>query len=447
MLHRPLLTCIIACVCSTLSMSAQPAANPAPADAAAPASAFGQSLALRMDRVVADQSHSLQGWLAQTSPVSYAASGALHLTLALYSTDQEPKLVKNLGQTLIFGGNLANQPFPISINLQGVPDGAYQYSAEVRDGDTLLKSFSIPVHLVAGIDAKQADFEQRLAKIPGHDGAKAAVLYPFDLARVINLGKRVYGSGTGNPEFGLDSDSVPTLYDFTAGLKKSADLVAALEAGHDPMWQARGESVQYYHMPEADEILPYHVFVPSTWDGKTPLPLVFILHGNSRDQDFYFYRDGGIIPKTAEKHGYMLVAPLGYSPNGGYNYVPYGRGAAASTASRGLAGASAAPQNFARRWPVPAAAAVPVLPPDLAASTARPPRSLSAPNGASRTPCTSSTLFGPNTRWIQSAPSSSAIPPAARAAITSAPNMRNIGPLSPSAAATPAPATITHLIN
>jgi poly(3-hydroxybutyrate) depolymerase len=316
-------------------------------DAAPPAasslSAFGQSLALRMDRIIADPTHSLMGWLAQNNPVAYSSTGALRLTLALYSTDKEPKLVKNAGETLIFGGNLANQPFPISINLQGVPDGDYQYSAEVRDGDTVLKNFQIPVKLVAGLDEKQAEFEQRLAKIGGHDGAKAAVRYPFDLARVINVGKRVFGSGTGNPEFGLDSDSVPTLYDFTAGLKKSAEVLAALEAGRDPVWRAGGDTVQYYYMPEADEILPYHVFVPSTWDGKTPLPLVFILHGNSRDQDFYFYRDGGIIPKTAEKHGYMLVAPLGYSPNGGYNYVPYTRPA---TGPRGVVGAAATPQNF-----------------------------------------------------------------------------------------------------
>ena len=324
-------------------INAQPASTPFPEPLQ---TLFAQSLALRTDRIVADQSHPLQAWLAQTSPVSYSSTGALHLTLALYSTDKEPKLIKNLGQTLIFGGNLANQPFPISINLQGVPDGSYQYAAELRDGDTVLKSFSVPVRLAVGLDAKQADFESRLAKISGHDGAKAAIRYPFDLARVINVGKRVYGSDNANPEFGLDQASVPTLYDFTAGLKKSSDLLTSLEAGHDLLWQAHGETVQYYHMPEADEILPYHVFVPSTWDGKTPLPLVFILHGNSRDQDFYFYRDGQIIPKSADKHGYMLVAPMGYSPNGGYNYVPYGRGAAASTAPRGIVAASTTPQNF-----------------------------------------------------------------------------------------------------
>jgi predicted peptidase len=49
-------------------------------------------------------------------------------------------------------------------------------------------------------------------------------------------------------------------------------------------------------MPEADEILPYHVFVPSSWNGKTSLPLVFILHGNTRDQDFY--RTGRPLPRA-----------------------------------------------------------------------------------------------------------------------------------------------------
>jgi hypothetical protein len=166
---------------------------------------------------------------------------------------------------------------------------------------------------------------------------------PFDLARVINIGRRVFGSGTGNPEFGLKQNGEPAEYNFPAGLARSMALLATLETGVDPVWRKGGETVRHYHMPEADEILPYHVFVPSTWNGTSSLPLMFILHGNSRDQDFYFDRDEWIIPRTAEKHGYMVVAPLGYSPNGGYNYVPYGR---ETVGARGLAGAAASPQLF-----------------------------------------------------------------------------------------------------
>jgi poly(3-hydroxybutyrate) depolymerase len=223
-----------------------------------------------------------------------------------------------------------------------VPDGDYLYVAEVRERESIIRRLEASIKLVAGLDEQQAAIERRLVKIAGHDSAKASIRYPFDLARVINSGKRVFGSGTGNPEFGLTQAGEPSHYDFAAGMRKSAELLAVLEKGKDPVLRAGGETVRHYYMPEADEILPYHVFVPSKWDGKRTLPLVFILHGNSRDQDFYFDRDGRIIPKTAEVHGYMVVAPLGYSPNGGYNYVPYGRAAG----PRGVAGASALPQVF-----------------------------------------------------------------------------------------------------
>jgi dienelactone hydrolase len=304
--------------------------------------AFGQSLTFRADRRIADHGHALMGWLAQTHPAAYRSQGMLRVKLTLRATATDPRAVKDLGETLVLGGDLAARPFPIDIDARGVADGDYEYVAEVTDAGVAIRTFATPVTLVAGLDEQHAAFEARLARLKGRDSAKATIRYPFDLARVINLGKRVFGSGTGNPEFGLNQAGQPVVYDFAAGLKRSAEILAALEAGKDPVWRAGGERVRHYYMPEADEILPYRVFVPSTWNGRSPLPLVFILHGNSRDQDFYFERDGRIIPKTAEKHGYMLVAPLGYSPNGGYNYVPYGR----EGAPRGVAGAAAMPQTF-----------------------------------------------------------------------------------------------------
>ena len=335
---------IVAFVCATLGagwgvgLPARQASEQTAAQAA-----FIQSLSLRADRVIVDSTHTAMVWLAQNGPVPYTSQGALRVTIELRAPGENPALVKALGVARVFGGNLASQPFPISVDLSGVADGDYQYLADVHEGTTMLRRLQTPVKLVAGLDERQADVERRLAKIAGHDSAKATIRYPFDLARVINTGRRVFGSGTNNPEFGLTQAGEPHHYDFVAGLKRSAEVLAALEKGRDLVWRAGGETVRHYSMPEAGEILPYHVFVPSKWDGKSTLPLVFILHGNSRDQDFYFDRDGRIIPKTAEQHGYMVVAPLGYSPNGGYNYVPYGR---ETGAARGLEGAAAGPQTF-----------------------------------------------------------------------------------------------------
>jgi poly(3-hydroxybutyrate) depolymerase len=237
---------------------------------------------------------------------------------------------------------LTATPYPFSFDARATADGYYRLLAEITEGDTIIATLTKPLVLVAGLESRHADFAARLGKISGHDSAKASALYPFDLARTINLGKRVYGSNNRNPEFGLSQAGVQQLYDFSAGLKKSAELLAALERGEDPLWRAGGDRERHYYLTEADEILPYRVYVPSSWDGKSALPLVFVLHGNTRDHNYYHDRDGGIIPKTAEKHGFMLVAPLGYAPNAGYNFVPFDR----ERGARGMTGAVAAPQQF-----------------------------------------------------------------------------------------------------
>jgi poly(3-hydroxybutyrate) depolymerase len=327
----------------------------AESDRTAAQAAFGRSLSFRSERRIVDQTHATIGWLAQHRAAPYTSKEALRLTLAIYSRGQEPKLVRNLGEVLVFSGNLAEHPRPIDVNLRGVADGDYEYHATIREGESVLAALRAPVMLVAELDQNHANVERRLARIDGHDSAKASIRYPFDLARTINLGKRMLESNNRAPEFGLTQAGEQVRYDFAAGMKASMGLLAALEAGKDPVWRAGGERVRHYYMPEADEILPYHVFVPSTWDGRARLPLMFVLHGNTRDQDFYFDRDGRILPTLAERHGYLVVAPLGYWPNGGYNYVSYGR---ENAGQRGLLGASKMAQTFGEASADPGANAV-----------------------------------------------------------------------------------------
>ena len=38
-------------------------------------------------------------------------------------------------------------------------------------------------------------------------------------------------------------------------------------------------------------MMAYHVYAPLKWDGQSKLPMVLVLHGNTRDQDYYFDRD------------------------------------------------------------------------------------------------------------------------------------------------------------
>ena len=59
---------------------------------------------------------------------------------------------------------------------------------------------------------------------------------------------------------------------------------------------------------------PYRVYLPSAYDGRTPLPLFIALHGTGGDQNTYFgntdYGDG-TYKREAEKRGIIVVCPHG----------------------------------------------------------------------------------------------------------------------------------------
>jgi pimeloyl-ACP methyl ester carboxylesterase len=67
--------------------------------------------------------------------------------------------------------------------------------------------------------------------------------------------------------------------------------------------------------------------------------MVLVLHGNTRDQDYYFDRDEHILSRLAEQHGYLVVCPMGYRPSAGWgsnslNRAAAGRGGFAADPSR-----------------------------------------------------------------------------------------------------------------
>src|SRR6185436_480357 len=114
--------------------------------------------------------------------------------------------------------------------VSGTVDGGYHLTGELFDGDAPLVTMQQNVGVADGIESRYPDVERRLAKITGHDSAKATVRWPFDMARVVNLGIRRLESGDfGLPEQGLQ------VFDFAKELKESGDVLKALESGKDPL--------------------------------------------------------------------------------------------------------------------------------------------------------------------------------------------------------------------
>ena len=64
--------------------------------------------------------------------------------------------------------------------------------------------------------------------------------------------------------------------------------------------------------------MAYRLYVPTTWDGQSKLPLIVMLHGAGADENRYLDMNNRQMLRLAEQHGYVVVSPLGYSRLGAY---------------------------------------------------------------------------------------------------------------------------------
>ena len=274
---------------------------------------YAGSLRLRTTMTVTDPARPFYAQLTQTYWAPYAAPSGLRMRVTVADFAAPDKVVRDLGTHEVYARDLSEEPCPFSASLAGLADGPYQIAAEVSDRGAILRRLTLNVLIVRDLDAQQVAIEQRLSKLQGFESAKATIRYPFDYARVINLGRRDLIPGR-NPE-----DSTTNAYfDFSAEIRHSLDLLTSLEAGKDPLLRIKGEHARHYAFSDAGEIMPYRVFVPSKYDGRIALPLVVVLHGGGADQDTYFKLRGPVLAAEAEKHGFIIVTPLGYRPTGGW---------------------------------------------------------------------------------------------------------------------------------
>ncbi|HXB69146.1 MAG TPA: alpha/beta hydrolase-fold protein [Candidatus Acidoferrales bacterium] len=114
-------------------------------------------------------------------------------------------------------------------------------------------------------------------------------------AALLNVGE-VFGPDSKGPEF----------------LSRPGDISALPQTPG-----AKGDQQRHYRFEEAKQEMPYHLYVPQKYDGKTPMPLIVALHGAGGQQD-YFFRTNPNTQELCEKYGFILVAPLGYHAFGGY---------------------------------------------------------------------------------------------------------------------------------
>jgi len=101
-------------------------------------------------------------------------------------------------------------------------------------------------------------------------------------------------------------------------IQESRALAKTIATLSDPQWRAKGDLHREYHFPAAKTDMPYRLYVPTSWDAKSRLPMILFLHGAGSDENRYIDANDKQLIRLAEKHGYILLSPLGYTVMGAY---------------------------------------------------------------------------------------------------------------------------------
>ncbi|HUR33966.1 MAG TPA: PHB depolymerase family esterase [Vicinamibacterales bacterium] len=274
-----------------------------------PESEFLASVVVRSERVVFDSSRPHTVRLEQIFAPALAFESPLtaHLLLrerpaaAPGGQPQPGVVIKDLGTFDGVARDLRDAPFAAELDVQTVPDGTYQLTAELAEGGRALGSVGLMVSIRKGLDALVAQLEAAAAQAP--EDVRADILYPIDRMRNVNRGNLELR--TFNPE-----------RDFA----EASAVAAATRAGASPFRGKTGDFKRHYRLDAANEILPYRMYVPSKYDGSRAYPLIIALHGLGGTEDSFFDNYDRAFPPLAERHGYIIAAPLGYRVDGSYGW-------------------------------------------------------------------------------------------------------------------------------
>jgi poly(3-hydroxybutyrate) depolymerase len=271
---------------------------------------FANSLVIRTEHVVADSTKPLEVRLEQ---IYHPTLQLEHPLIARISLRKRPapaapggipltgELVKELGSFDAVGRDLRDSPYRLELDVRGVPDDMYQLAAEVIDGARSLGIATLNVALRKGLDESVVRLEADAKRVP--ENLRAEILFPVDRMRNVNRGR-------------LELRTFDPERDFT----EAQSVAAAARNGRNPFEKRTGDFKRHYLLQPASEIMPFHMYVPSAYNGTRAFPLIIALHGLGGTEDSFFDNYDKKFPALAEQRGYLVAAPLGYRVDGSYGW-------------------------------------------------------------------------------------------------------------------------------
>jgi poly(3-hydroxybutyrate) depolymerase len=274
---------------------------------------FANSIVLRSDRLIADPIRPLALRVEQIYLSTLALPGPLSARVALHqmqppgqvAAGQSPigSVVRDYGSFAGIARDLRESPFLADLDLSGIADGQYVVLVSVMFDDRLLVSRGLVIEVRRNLDVRLQKLEAgSRVRSDLVERYQPEILFPVDRVRLVNRGVVEPGG-----------------FDVERALAEAESALAAIAARRDPFAGRTGIFKRHYLMAESGEVMPYSLYVPTSYNGKKPFPLVVLLHGSGANEESFF--TGGQqrqVPTMAEERGFLVVAPLGYRATGGY---------------------------------------------------------------------------------------------------------------------------------
>ena len=271
---------------------------------------FATSLVIRTAGVVADSTKPYAFRLEQIYEPSIKLERPLTAKVALRkrpapaapgATPAPPELVKDLGTFEGVGRDLRESPYPFEVDVHDVADGGYLLVVDVSDASTSLGTALLTIALRKGLDETVARLESDAKRAP--ESVRTDILFPVDRLRNVNRGRLELRT-----------------FDPEKDLAAAEAIAASLKTKKDPFTGRTGDFKRHYLLDAAHEIIPYRIYVPTTYNGGKAFPLIVALHGLGGTEDAFFEGYDKALPPLAEQHGYIVAAPLGYRVDGSYGW-------------------------------------------------------------------------------------------------------------------------------
>lgn len=267
---------------------------------------FDASLVVRADQAFVDATSPVTVRLSQIFPSVLEGRRDLEITATLHEGAPRGfgvgRELMNLGTSHHVGLDLVENPFVLRLEPGAIGTGDYALQLSVADDSGTLGTAVSPLRVREGLNDRVAALRTSagLAAEQGLADVEASIRYPIDVMRKVD--------SAAITSRGINID---------AELDAAGTVAEALARGNDPFADRKGDFERHYYSETANEILPYRVYVPTSYVKGRPNPLIVALHGLGGNEDSMFSDRYGMKP-LAEKSGYIMVAPLGYRDDGGY---------------------------------------------------------------------------------------------------------------------------------